>query len=357
MLKLYQLPDLLSFLFILLLSSKKQKDYARELCFIPFFNLLSPFWILVYLFCPKFSNRRINPHTTVGRISTAGTRLLSFFFFFSLPSCIHFFAMQSAQTELDFINLYLESLSSKSVRYGEDYMSRTLPSPLRIKVRCFYCRCCLGWPFIKTMFILNRECLLHRLTLKKRVISYNYYACQCTVFIAILILAPVAPAPANTNTSSDKMQVTIKVLKPSSQFTIGGLSLNDTVHQLKQRIYQQQSSLAVNRQRLLIKGKVLADQKTLAELSVQPDAVIHLMVTAAPASSSAASTVSTSTSPASSPNAASTASTGRFGISAQAEQKLSSPEFWSALEKTLVDQVGEADAKLLLSQVQASFTA
>lgn len=45
--------------------------------------------------------------------------------------------MQSAQTELDFINLYLESLSSKSVRYGEDYMSRTLPSPLRIKVCCY----------------------------------------------------------------------------------------------------------------------------------------------------------------------------------------------------------------------------
>ncbi|CAO3652370.1 unnamed protein product [Mucor fragilis] len=222
--------------------------------------------------------------------------------------------MQSAQTELDFINLYLESLSSKSVRYGEDYMSRTLPSPLRIK----------------------------RVPVAPVDIEEK---------------APVAPAPANTNTSSDKMQVTIKVLKPSSQFTIGGLSLNDTVHQLKQRIYQQQSSLAVNRQRLLIKGKVLADQKTLAELSVQPDAVIHLMVTAAPASSSAASTVSTSTSPASSPNAASTASTGRFGISAQAEQKLSSPEFWSALEKTLVDQVGEADAKLLLSQVQASFTA
>ncbi|KAL9557826.1 hypothetical protein MBANPS3_001217 [Mucor bainieri] len=222
--------------------------------------------------------------------------------------------MQSAQTELDFINLYLESLSSKSVRYGEDYMSRTLPSPLRIK----------------------------RVPVAPVDIEEK---------------APVAPAPANTsNANSDKIQVTIKVLKPSSQFTIGGLSLNDTVHQLKQRIYQQQSSLAVNRQRLLIKGKVLADQKTLAELSIQPDAVIHLMVTAAPA---AASTASTSTSPASSPNVASAASTatGRFGVSAQAEQKLSSPEFWSALEKTLVDQVGGADAKLLLNQVRASFNA
>lgn len=138
-------------------------------------------------------------------------------------------------------------------------------------------------------------------------------------------------------------------MKPSSQFTIGGLSLNDTVHQLKQRIYQQQSSLSVNRQRLLIKGKVLADQKTLAELSIQPDAVIHLMVTAATAASSA----SASASPTSAPNVV----TGRFGISAQAEQKLSSPEFWSVLEKTIVDQVGESDAKLLLSKVKASLTA
>lgn len=42
--------------------------------------------------------------------------------------------MQSAQTELDFIKFYLEALSDKSVRYGDDYLARKLPSPLRIKV-------------------------------------------------------------------------------------------------------------------------------------------------------------------------------------------------------------------------------
>lgn len=41
--------------------------------------------------------------------------------------------MQSAQTELDFINSFLSEISPKSVRYGEDYLSRTLP-PTRIKV-------------------------------------------------------------------------------------------------------------------------------------------------------------------------------------------------------------------------------
>lgn len=129
--------------------------------------------------------------------------------------------------------------------------------------------------------------------------------------------------------------MTVKVLKPSSTFTIGSLSPNDTVQQLKQRIYQQQSSLPVNRQRLLIKGKVLADQKSLGELSIGEGTVIHLMVTAAPA----------------------TPVIGRFGVSAETEQKMSTPEFWAALEKTIVDQVGEVDAKLVFSKVKSSLSA
>lgn len=129
-------------------------------------------------------------------------------------------------------------------------------------------------------------------------------------------------------------------MKPSSQFTIGGLNPNDTVGQLKQRIYQQQSSLPVNRQRLLIKGKVLADQKTLGELSIQEGTIIHLMVTAAPAAATAATA----------------ATTGRFGVSAEAEQKMSSPDFWEALEKTIIEQLGEADAKLVISKVKASLS-
>lgn len=143
-----------------------------------------------------------------------------------------------------------------------------------------------------------------------------------------------------TDTKEPKLQVTIKVLKPSSTFTIAGLDSTDTIHQLKQRIYQQQSSLPVNRQRLLIKGKVLADQKTLSELAINESTIIHLMVTAAPANHSPASPV-----------------LGRFGVSAETEKKLSSPEFWSALEKTIFDQVGEADGNLLFSKVKASLSA
>lgn len=48
----YKLPDLSP----QAKSQKRERDYARELCVIPFFNLFSPFWILIiYLFCPKFS--------------------------------------------------------------------------------------------------------------------------------------------------------------------------------------------------------------------------------------------------------------------------------------------------------------
>lgn len=176
----------------------------------------------------------------------------------------------------------------------------------------------------------------------KRVRHILFYPQYDAFFLTWTLIEPIASSetstPRNTNTNELKIQVTVKVLKPSSTFTIGSLNPSDTVSQLKQRIYQQQSSLPVNRQRLLIKGKVLADQKTLEELSIAEGAVIHLMVTAAPAASAAPVV-------------------GRFGVSAETEQKLSSPEFWEVLEKTLVDQVGEADAKLLFSKVKASLSA
>ncbi|KAI9475572.1 MAG: hypothetical protein EXX96DRAFT_573837 [Benjaminiella poitrasii] len=210
--------------------------------------------------------------------------------------------MQTAQTELEFINLYLENLSSKSVRYSDDYLSRNLPSPLRIKR-------------IPVAPVIEENKVSHE-------------------------------APSQSNDA--KFQVIIKVLKPASQFTIGGLTGETTVGQLKQRIYQQQSALHVNRQRLLIKGKVLADAKTFDELAVKQDTTIHLMLTAAPASASATITTPSS----------STSVSPRFaGLSAEADAKLSNPEFWSAIEKTLVEQLGELDATLVLSKVKSALSA
>ncbi|KAI8360769.1 hypothetical protein BD560DRAFT_404679 [Blakeslea trispora] len=208
--------------------------------------------------------------------------------------------MQTAQTELDFINHFLDALSGRSVRYGQDYTTRTLPTQ-RIK---------------KT---------------PPKPVSANK--------------EPTVVPEERSVVSESKLQVTVKVLKPSSQFIIGGFSPETTISQLKQRIYQQQSAFPVNRQRLLIKGKTLPDQKTLGELSVQEGTVIHLMATAAPANTTTAADV------------AATVPTGRFGISATAEQKLSSPEFWSALEATVSEQLGEADAKLVLNQIKSSLAA
>lgn len=92
----------------------------------------------------------------------------------------------------------------------------------------------------------------------------------------------------------------------------------------------------------MIKGKVLSDQKSLSELSIADGSIIHLMVTAAPATATSNNT---------------TPIMGRFGVSAETEQKMSTPEFWSALEKTITEQVGEVDAKLVFSKVKASLSA
>ncbi|CAO3671423.1 unnamed protein product [Rhizopus stolonifer] len=157
--------------------------------------------------------------------------------------------------------------STKSVRYGQDYLADSLPSPLRIK----------------------RQPIVH----------------------------------------TEIKPVSLKPKQQQQQFSIGGLFPTDTVSHLKQRIYQQQSAYPVQRQRLLVKGKVLNDTKKLSELGLQEGNIIHLMLTAAP-------------------------KTGRWGISIEAEEKISEAGFWEAIKKTLVDQVGETDANILLSKVKTS---
>ncbi|KAI8970332.1 ubiquitin-related domain-containing protein [Mycotypha africana] len=219
--------------------------------------------------------------------------------------------MQSSQSELDFINYYLENLSSKSVRYGEDYLSRTLPDHLRIK-----------------KFVSQNES-----------------------FSLSIAPAPTTAAESITlTTDSNKFEIIIKVLKPFKQFTITGLTATDTVGQLKKRIYQQQSSFPANRQRLLLKGKVLADQKTLEEHSIGEGAIVHLMLTAAPAATSSQTITD---------DAAAVASLGTnitsssASISAETDRKLSSPEFWSAVEKTVIEQVGQTDAAFIVNKMKA----
>lgn len=51
-----------------------------------------------------------------------------------IPPFFLYKIMQQTSTELDFIHAYLDRLSVKSVRYGQDYLTHTVPT-LRIKVR------------------------------------------------------------------------------------------------------------------------------------------------------------------------------------------------------------------------------
>ncbi|KAI7869763.1 hypothetical protein BDF14DRAFT_1780555 [Spinellus fusiger] len=128
-----------------------------------------------------------------------------------------------------FIEPFLAQLSVRSVRYGQDYNPRSIPS-LRIKRR---------------------------------------------------------PEPITTSFSSDaeeeeeeeaKFQVVIKIVKPAFQFTIAHLSPHDTIATLKARIYQQHTPYAVSRQRLLLKGKSLSDSKQLSDYAVEEGTTLHLML-------------------------------------------------------------------------------
>ncbi|KAI8089928.1 ubiquitin-related domain-containing protein [Halteromyces radiatus] len=201
--------------------------------------------------------------------------------------------MSTIGNEQDYINDYLKELSTKSVRYGQDYLARTLPSSLRIK----------------------------RQPIKKQTasISTPTDTTQSTT--------------ANTKETGDALELVIKTLKPASQFRITRLSLDDTVLNLKQRIYQQKT-IPAKQQRLLLKGKVLNDDKTLRDYQLTKDATLHLMINKA----------TSSTAPVTSAPSSSSQTT----LSSQAQTTVKSEAFWKSLEQTLEGKLDAADAQLVL---------
>ncbi|KAG0173071.1 hypothetical protein DFQ28_009241 [Apophysomyces sp. BC1034] len=208
--------------------------------------------------------------------------------------------------EQSFITQYLDSLSTRSVRFGEDYIPRTLPSPLRVKRR----------PVAVTK---NKS-----------------------------TESPVV-AKETTTTPAGTLELTIKVLKPASQFKLSNALATDTVATLKQRIYQLQTSLPANRQRLLLKGKALADQKTLSDYGISNGSVIHLMAAAAKPSTTAATTTAAATTV--------EPTTGRFGMSLSAEKELESPAFWTAVEKTVSEKMNKEDASIVVNKFKQALFA
>ncbi|KAI7886789.1 hypothetical protein K492DRAFT_140200 [Lichtheimia hyalospora FSU 10163] len=200
--------------------------------------------------------------------------------------------MLIVQGEDQYIKQYLEALSSRSVRYGKDYCSRQLPSSSRIKRK------------------------------------------------------PNAPQESTAtpiSTESPKIDVVIKVLKPASQLTITGISVNDTIEDLKERIAKQYGNgLTLNRQRLLLKGKALSDPKCLSEYNLTDKTTLHLMITAAPASPA----------PASSP------AMGRFGLSVTADEKIKDAAFWDAIKSTVAQQLGgvDKDVDIVLEKMKSNLS-
>ncbi|KAL0075968.1 ubiquitin-related domain-containing protein [Phycomyces blakesleeanus] len=192
--------------------------------------------------------------------------------------------------ESQFIQNYLGALSSRSVRFGEDF---------------------------------NPRAILH-LRLKRKPDNSP----------------KIEPEPKVAKTTADEtreetIQVTIKIVKPASQFIIARLSPDDTISTLKKRIYQQQSAYPVGRQRLLIRGKVLADNKKLSDYNVANETIIHLMLSAAPKAVVEDVPI-----------------TGRFGVSLATEQAIDSPDFWSALEATVASKVSAQDTPLIMDKLK-----
>ncbi|KAG2177871.1 hypothetical protein INT43_003118 [Umbelopsis isabellina] len=204
--------------------------------------------------------------------------------------------------EPEFIVKYLNDLSSRSVRYGITH----------------------------TPQVFQHKKLLKRQPPKKSSISQVEKP-------AVDESAP--SSQSTTNAAQSTIKVTVKTLKPASQFEIFNLQPTDTIATLKDRISQQRS-IPIKQQRLLVKGKVLNDTKPLAEYAISNDTVVHLMVKASPASPAKTADIP---SPVES-------SVGAHGVSKEAESTLQTPELWKNLHNVLKESLGEQDAKVVISR-------
>ncbi|ORX62271.1 ubiquitin-like protein [Hesseltinella vesiculosa] len=200
--------------------------------------------------------------------------------------------MATITNEQEYIDQYLKELSTRSVRFDKDYLSRTLPDPLLVK----------KLPQVKH---IEEE----------------------------------STTPKKRSGSDDALEISVKILKPASQFKITRLAADTTILELKQRIYQQQM-VPVKQQRLLLKGKVLTDDKTLADYQMTKDTTLHLMIKAAPAS----------TTDDAAPAATPTSQPAPATLSHEARQTLTSDVFWSSIQQTLEQHLSVADSELVLSQ-------
>ncbi|KAH8549716.1 ubiquitin-related domain-containing protein [Umbelopsis sp. PMI_123] len=216
--------------------------------------------------------------------------------------------------EPEFIAQYLNTLSSRSVRYGLDHTPFP-PSPKKLK----------RTPPTKS----------HVTPVEKPAVSEE----QPTSRLSI---------ESTTESVASTIKVTVKTLKPASQFEIFNLKLTDTIATLKDRISQQRS-IPMKQQRLLIKGKVLNDTKPLAEYAITDGTVIHLMIRSSTTTSEPKSE-HIPVAPTPTAESASQPEVGAHGITKSAEDLLKQPEIWKKLNNVLKEQLSEEDARTILSR-------
>ncbi|RIA88125.1 ubiquitin-related domain-containing protein [Glomus cerebriforme] len=135
------------------------------------------------------------------------------------------------------------------------------------------------------------------------------------------------------------IQVKIKSLK-GGQTLIVQLNNSDTILNLKEKL-QPLTSIPVNNQRLILKGKALVDIKTLYEYGIDNDTTIHLVQKSG--SAPASSTTTDKLSPPVSSNSAqeSPISLNEQKLTSAATEKLKDPQFWRALRIFLQDQFSQ----------------
>jgi len=94
---------------------------------------------------------------------------------------------------------------------------------------------------------------------------------------------PAPPEPkteGNGASATDSITLTIKVTKPAKSFTLPALAPTDTVADLKAALAKQPGAPPPDSQRLLLRGKALADGKLLKEYAVKDGDVVNLMLKA-----------------------------------------------------------------------------
>lgn len=142
------------------------------------------------------------------------------------------------------------------------------------------------------------------------------------------------------------MTLTVKTLKPPVTYTITALDSSDTVHTLKDRLYQQ-TGIPLVQQRLVLKGKAMLDTHALSDYGLTDGSTVHLMVTKAP--EAAPPQASTSSVVPASQSAAE--QSGIIGLTPRGSAHLKGTGFWVNLRKLLGREfTNRGDAERVLSE-------